>query len=71
MKIKEELIMDINNIWIFEIQDGACGGFIIADTEEEARKKLSLDRGIYASPEFTVIYPLTALDLNKAVHDLW
>lgn len=63
--------MGIDKIWIFEIQDSICGGFVIADSEEEARKKLSLDRGVDASKEFVVIYPLTALDLNKPVHDLW
>lgn len=63
--------MGINKIWIFEIQDGVCGGFIIADTEEEARIKLSLNRGMEMSKDFTIIYPLTALDLNKDVHDLW
>lgn len=63
--------MEINKIWIFEIQDGLCGGIIIADTEEEARKKLSLDRGMEMTKDFTAIYPLNALDLNKDVYDLW
>ena len=61
----------MDKIWIFEIQDGVCGGIIIADTEEEAREKLSLDRGIEMAKEFTLIFPLTALDLNKDVHNLW
>ena len=63
--------MGIDKIWIFEIQEGVCGGFIIADSEEEARKKLSLDRGVEMGEDITIIYPLTALDLNKDVHDLW
>lgn len=63
--------MEINKIWIFEIQDGVCGGIIIADSDDEARKKLSLDRGISITKDICVIYPLTALDLNKDVHDLW
>lgn len=63
--------MEINKIWIFEIQDGVCGGFVIADTEEEARIKLSLDRGTEIPKDIVMIYPLTALDLNKDVHDLW
>lgn len=63
--------MGIDKIWIFEIQDGVGGGIIIANSEEEARKKLSLDRGIEMTKAFTVIYPLNALDLNKDVHDLW
>lgn len=63
--------MGINKIWIFEIQDAICGGIIIADTEEEAWKKLSLDRGVEMTKDITVIYPLNALDLNKDVHDLW
>lgn len=64
-------LIGLDKIWIFEIQDGACGGFIIANSEEEARKKLSLDRGVEMGEEDTAIYPLTALDLNKDVHDLW
>lgn len=63
--------MNVNEIWIFEIQDGLCGGFIIADSEEEARTKLSLERGMDMSKEHVSIYPLTAFDLNKDVHDLW
>lgn len=62
--------MGIDKIWIFEIQDGVCGGFIIADSEEEAMKKLSLDRGVEMG-DIAIIYPLNALDLNKDVHDLW
>lgn len=63
--------MDITKIWIFEILDGIGGGFIIAETEEEARAKLSLQRGVEMSEDLTAIYPLTALDLNKDVHGLW
>ena len=63
--------MDNTKIWIFEIQDGICGGFIIAETEEEARTKLSMQRGVEMSEDITAIYPLTALDLNKDIHDLW
>lgn len=63
--------MGIEKIWIFNIQDGIYGGFIIADSEDEARKKLSLNRGMDMSKEFCTIYPLSALDLNKDVHDLW
>lgn len=63
--------MRIEDIWIFEVQDGVCGGFIVAKSEEEARTKLSLDRGTEMSKDIAVIYPLTALDLNKDVHDLW
>ena len=63
--------IDITKIWIFEILDDFGGGFIIAETEEEARAKLSLQRGVEMSKDFAVIYPLTALDLNKDVHDLW
>lgn len=63
--------MSIDQIWIFEVQDGICGGIIIADTEEEARKRLSLDRGMEMSKDIANIYPLTALDLNKFVHDIW
>ena len=55
--------MGIDKIWIFEIQDGFCGGIIIADTEEEAREKLSLDRGIEMTKDSTVIFPLNSLDI--------
>ena len=64
-------LVDITKIWIFEILDGIGGGFIIAETEEEARAKLSLQRGVEMSEDITAIYPLTALDLNKDIHDLW
>ena len=64
-------LVDITKIWIFEIQDGISGGFILAETEEEAHTKLSLQRGVEMSKDITAIYPLTALDLNKDVHDLW
>jgi hypothetical protein len=66
-----DIKVGINKVWIFEIQDGVCGGIIIADTEEEARTKLSLDRGVEMGKEIAMIFPLTALDLNKDVHDLW
>lgn len=63
----------MDKIWIFEMQDGIFGGFIIADSEEDAWEKLSLDRNIPIKnlKEVTTIYPITALDLNKSVHDLW
>lgn len=63
----------MDKIWIFEMQDGIFGGFIIADSEEDAWVKLSLDRNIPIKnlKEVTIIYPITALDLNKSVHDLW
>ena len=63
----------MDKIWIFEMQDGIFGGFIIADSEEDAWEKLSLDRNIHIKnlKEVTIIYPITALDLNKSVHDLW
>lgn len=63
--------MGIDKIWIFEIQDGVGGGIIIANSEEDAKKKLSLDRGVEITKGFVDIYPLNALDLNKDVHDLW
>lgn len=72
--------MGLENIWIFEIncelsgnlKCGISGGFIIANSEDEARKKLYLDRGRDLGKDFTVeIYPITALDLNKVVHNLW
>ena len=64
--------MEINKIWIFEIQDGMTGGFIFANNEEEAWKKLSLDRGTTMTRDICTIFPITALDLNhKEVFDLW
>ena len=63
--------MDISKIWIFEIQDGISGGIIIADSGDEARRKLSIERGIDMPKDICAIYPLTALDLNNDVHDLW
>lgn len=63
----------MGKIWFFEIKDGASGGFIIADTEDAAWKKLALDRGVTVEKlkEFTKIFPMTALDLNNPVHKLW
>lgn len=63
--------MGIDKLWIFELQDGVCGGFIIADSEADAWKKLSLDRGTEITKDIAIIYPFTALDLNQSVHDLW
>lgn len=63
--------MELNKIWLFELQDGRYGGFVIADTEEDARKKLLLDSSIQMTPDTLEIYPITALDLNKSVHQLW
>ena len=63
--------LNINKIWIFEMQDGIRGRFIIADSEEDAMKKLSLDREVNMNDGSTIIFPLNALDLNKDVHDLW
>lgn len=60
--------MEISKIWIFDT--GISGGFIIANTAKEAMEKLSLDRGTVMDDD-TSIYPLSALDLNKDVHDLW
>lgn len=63
----------MDKIWIFEMQDGVFGGFIIADTEEDAWQKLAFERNTDVSnlKYVTVIYPITALDLNIPVHDLW
>ena len=63
--------MNINEIWIFSMGDGFTGGFIIAKTEEDAWKKLSLDRGTEITKDICSIFPITSLDLNKPVHDLW
>ena len=65
--------MSIEKIWIFEIQDAISGGFIIADNEEEAWKRLASDRNctVKSLKDCTVIYPVTALDLNNSVHGLW
>lgn len=65
--------MGIENIWIFEMQDGVFGGFVIASSEEEAWKRLAIDRStsVESLKGITVVFPITALDLNKHVHDLW
>lgn len=65
--------ISIEQIWVFELQDGFCGGFVFASSEEEARKKLALDRNttVDAMRGYTCVFPITALDLNKDVHDIW
>lgn len=68
-----DMRLSVSQIWIFYLQDGFCGGIIIANSEEEAFKKLAFDRGatVEQMKGFTSIVPFSALDLNKDVHDLW
>jgi len=63
-------MLSIEQIWVFEAEEGATGGFIIAESEGEAHRKLLLT-GVKGVAERADIYPITALDLNKSVHILW
>lgn len=63
--------MCVDKIWVFLIQDGVYGGVIVADSEEDARKKLSQYKGVNMPKEFTSIFSLASLDMRKDVHELW
>lgn len=59
-------------LWIFSVQDHICGGIIIADSEIEAREKLSKQRGIDMGSETTLIYKLSNDLFDEfSVYDLW
>ena len=60
------------NIYIFSIQDHICGGLIIANSEEEAREKLSKQRDIFMDEGTTLIYKLSKDIFDEYdVVDLW
>ena len=64
----------LNKIWIYSIQDDSisdCGGFIIADIEEEAREKLFNALGKSFDIDKVFIYPFTSLELTNDIHELW
>ena len=66
--------IDITKIWVFEFEDVKSGGFIIADTEEDAWYKLSLDKNISIDSLkcFAYITSLTSLlDSNKNIYELY
>lgn len=66
-------MITLQNIWIYEVQDGITGGIIIAKSEEEAWKRLSIDRNstVEETKSFSLIYPLSCYDLGKKIIDLW
>lgn len=64
--------MKQEELWVFSIQDNICGGIIKAASEDEAREKLSNQRGISMDSGTTLIYQLSddVFD-NFGVCDLW
>ena len=60
------------DIYVFTVQDNICGGLIIANSEEEAREKLSKQRGINMDAGTTFIYKLNKDIFDEYdVVDLW
>lgn len=60
------------NVYIFSVQDNICGGIILANSENEAREKLSKQRGVYMDSGTTLIYKLNKDVFDKHdVVDLW
>ncbi len=62
----------MEELWVFSIQDNICGGIIRATSENDAREKLSKQRGINMDAGTTLIYKLSN-DMfdNYGVCDLW
>ena len=64
-------MLEIENIWIYSIQDGLIGGIVIANSKEDAMKKLSIEyKGVHLEGTCSIV-PLTAFDLTKSVHEIW
>ena len=64
-------MLEIENIWIYSIQDGLIGGIVIANSKEDAMKKLSIEyKGVHLEGICSIV-PLTAFELNKPVHEIW
>ncbi len=64
--------MRTEELWVFSIQDNICGGIIMATSEDEAREKLSKQRGINMDSGTTLIYQLTTDIFDEFdVYDLW
>lgn len=59
-------------LWVFSIQDNVCGGIIKATSENDAREKLSMQRGINMDSGTTLIYQLSNDLFDEfGVYDLW
>ena len=64
--------MKTEELWVFSIQDNICGGIIKAISEDEAREKLSKQRGINMDSGTTLIYQLSNDIFDEFdVLDLW
>lgn len=64
--------MRTEELWVFSIQDNICGGIIMATSEDEAREKLSKQRGINMDSGTTLIYQLSNDIFDEFdVYDLW
>lgn len=64
--------MKTEELWVFSIQDNICGGIIKATSEDEAREKLSKQRGINMDSGTTLIYQLSNDIFDEFdVLDLW
>ena len=67
-----EANMITEELWVYSIQDNICGGIIKAASEDEAREKLSKQRGINMDSGTTLIYQLTDELFDRFnVCDLW
>ena len=62
----------MEELWVFSIQDNICGGIIRATSDNDAREKLSKQRGINMDVRTTLIYKLSN-DMfdDYGVCDLW
>ncbi len=62
----------MEELWVFSIQDNICGGIIRATSENDAREKLSKQRGINMDAGTTLIYKFSnEMFDNYGVCDLW
>lgn len=61
-----------DKLWVFSIQDNVCGGLVRADSEDEAREKLSKQRCIDMDSGTTLIYQISKEMFDDfGVLDLW
>ena len=68
---KEGLSLGEDNIYIFNTQDGFCGGLILAASLEEAKEKLSKHRGIPVGKDTGFACLTREMFDSFGVGDLW
>ena len=64
-------MLQIENIYIYSIQDGLIGGIVIANSKEDVMKKLSIEYENVHLEGICAIVPLSAFDSTKPVHEIW